>query len=227
MQKSSRIQSVIQQWSKTFIIACCTFALLACSSAYYSAMERLGYEKRDILVTRVERSRDAQADAQDTFRNALERYQSVIDTPDSDLRAKYEEVLAAYDDSEDAAANVRRRIADVEDVADDLFDEWNDELDRYTNQELRASSERQLTQTRSQYERLIQRMRQTEERMEPVLRAFEDQMLYLRHNLNAQSIGALEGEMARIRDDVDSLISNMEASIAESEAFIQSLRDAS
>ena len=213
--------------ARSSVLAFVALTLLACSNVYYNAMERLGYEKRDILVTRVERSRDAQADAQETFRNALERYQSVVDTPDTDLRSKYEEVLAAYDDSEDAAANVRRRIADVEDVADDLFDEWENELDRYTNQDLRASSERQLQQTREQYQRLIERMRQTEERMEPVLRAFEDQMLYLRHNLNAQAIGALEGELARMRDDVDSLIDNMEASIAESESFIQRLRESS
>lgn len=213
------------QLVKLSILTFATFTLLACSNAYYNAMERLGYEKRDILVTRVERSRDAQTDAQETFRNALERYQSVIDTPNSELRAKYEEVLEVYDNSEEAAAKVRSRIEDVENVAEDLFDEWEDELDRYTNQDLRSSSERQLEQTRSQYQRLIERMRQAEERMDPVLRAFEDQMLYLRHNLNAQSIGALEGELARIRDDVETLLRNMEASIAASESFIQQLRE--
>lgn len=213
------------QLVKLSILTFATFTLLACSNAYYNAMERLGYEKRDILVTRVERSRDAQTDAQETFRNALERYQSVIDTPGSELRAKYEEVLEVYDNSEEAAAKVRSRIEDVENVAEDLFDEWEDELDRYTNQDLRSSSERQLVQTRSQYQRLIERMRQAEERMDPVLRAFEDQMLYLRHNLNAQSIGALEGELARIRDDVETLLHNMEASIAASESFIQQLRE--
>lgn len=209
---------------KLAAIAAALLAIGACSSVYYDTMEQFGYEKRDILVSRVEDSRDAQADAQDTFRSALERYQSVIDTPESDLREKYEEVREAYEDSEDAAKEVSERIAEVEDVADDLFDEWEDELDRYTNQQLRASSERQLGETRQQYENLISRMQQTEERMGPVLRAFEDQMLYLRHNLNAQSIGALESELTQIRSDVDTLIRNMETSIAESEAFIQRLR---
>lgn len=199
-------------------------SLTACSNIYYSTMERFGYEKRDILVTRVERSRDAQSAAQETFRGALERYQSVVDTPESDLRQRYEEVLSAYQDSEDAAANVRRRIDDVEEVAGDLFNEWQDELARYTNQDLRRSSERQLTETQAQYQRLITQMRQTEERMEPVLRAFEDQMLYLRHNLNAQAIGALQGELANIRNNVNQLIENMATSIDESEAFIRQLR---
>lgn len=206
------------------LLASTLLLISACSNIYYGAMERIGYEKRDILVSRVEGSRDAQAEAQETFRNALERYQSVVNTPDTDLRQKYEEVLDAYDDSEKAASKVRDRISDVEDVAEDLFDEWEDELDRYTNQDLRASSERQLLETRQQYDRLINRMRATEERMDPVLRAFEDQMLFLRHNLNAQSIGALESELNQIRSDVSELIENMEASISESEAFIARLR---
>lgn len=206
------------------LLASTLLLISACSNIYYGAMERIGYEKRDILVSRVEGSRDAQAEAQETFRNALERYQSVVNTPDTDLRQKYEKVLDAYDDSEEAANKVRDRISEVEDVADDLFDEWEDELDRYTNQDLRSTSERQLLETRQQYDRLISRMRATEERMDPVLRAFEDQMLFLRHNLNAQSIGALESELNQIRSDVSELIENMEASISESEAFIARLR---
>lgn len=207
------------------LAAAMSVTVSACSNIYYNAMERLGYEKRDILVTRVERSRDAQKDAQETFRDALERYQSVVDTPETELRERYEEVRAAYEASEDAADNVRSRIDDVESVAEDLFDEWESELDRYTNQELRRSSESQLSATRDQYEQLIAQMRQTEARMEPVLRTFEDQMLYLRHNLNAQAIGALRTELSQIRQDVDQLVENMENSIAQSEAFIRQLRN--
>lgn len=193
----------------------------ACSNMYYNTMERLGYEKRDIMVNRVENARDAQSEAQETFRSALERYQSVVDTPESDLRRTYEDIRRAYENSVKAAERVTSRIDAVEDVADDLFDEWANELDRYDNQSLRRDSERQLQETREQYENLMMRMRAAEAQMSPVLSAFQDQMLYLRHNLNAQAIGALETELSQIRSDVDNLIRNMEQSIAESEAFIR------
>ncbi|MFO7529942.1 MAG: DUF2959 family protein [Marinobacter sp.] len=61
--------------------------------------------------------------------------------------------------------------------------------------------------------------------MDPVLQAFQDQVLYLKHNLNAQAIGSLENELVSIRQDVDRLIRNMEQSIEESEAFIRHFRD--
>ncbi|WP_303289907.1 DUF2959 domain-containing protein [Marinobacter sp. SS5-14b] len=199
--------------------------LSGCSTVYYSAMEKLGYEKREILVDRVEDARDAQSDAQETFRSSLERFQRVVAVSDTELKARYEEISDAYEDSKDAADKVRKRIDSVEDVSEALFEEWEDELELYESASLRRNSEQQLKETRSQYRQLIDRMHQAEARMEPVVQAFEDQVLYLKHNLNAQAIGALESELGKIRSDVDTLIRNMEASIAESESFIQRFRD--
>lgn len=199
--------------------------LSGCSTVYYSTMEKLGFEKREILVDRVEDTRDAQSDAQETFRSSLERFQNAVDTPDTELKAKYDDLSDAYADSVAAADKVRDRIDGVEDVSEALFEEWEDELDRYESASLRRSSEQQLKDTRQQYQQLITRMHEAESRMDPVLQAFEDQVLYLKHNLNAQAIGALESELGRISGDVDALIRNMEASIAESERFIQRFRD--
>ena len=203
------------------LLALLALLLGGCSSLYYSTMEKLGIEKRDILVDRVEEARDAQDEARDTFRSSLARFQNVVDTPDTALKAKYEEIRDAYEDSQDVAEEVRDRIDGVESVSEALFEEWEDELDLYQSASLRRTSARQLAQTRTQYQRLIDRMHQAEDRMDPVLQAFEDQVLFLKHNLNAQAIGALENELVRIRSDVDSLIHNMERAIAESEAFIQ------
>lgn len=207
-----------------FFLAVGLVLLSGCSSTYYDAMEKLGYEKRDILVNRVQDARDAQNDAQETFRSALEQFQSVVDTPDTPLKARYEQVQAAYDDSEVAANNVRRRIDQVDDVAGALFKEWERELRSYDSQALRRSSEQTLQDTRNHYEQLVRRMEEAAQSMDPVLRAFRDQVLYLKHNLNAQAIASLEGELSRIRQDVDSLIREMERSIAESEAFLQRMQ---
>ncbi|MBK1851582.1 DUF2959 domain-containing protein [Marinobacter sp. 1-4A] len=192
---------------------------------YYSTMEKFGVEKRDILVDRVGDARDSQSDARETFRSSLEQFQSVVDTPDTTLQEKYNVISDAYDDSLKSANKVRDRIEAVEDVSEALFDEWEDELDLYESASLRNTSKRRLDETRKLYSSLITRMHQVEKRMDPVLEAFEDQVLFLKHNLNAQAIGSLEDELGQIRQDVDSLVRDMEASIAESEAFIQRFRE--
>ena len=118
---------------------------------------------------------------------------------------------------------VRNRIASVEDVAEDLFAEWQQELNQYTNSKLKQSSARKLRETKSKYAQLIAAMKRAERKMDPVLSAFQDQVLYLKHNLNAQAIVSLQGELVSIETDVAGLIKEMEASIKEADTFINSI----
>ncbi len=199
-------------------------ALTACQSAYYSAMESAGFAKRDILVGRVEDARDSQADAQAQFASALEQFSVLIDFDGGELQAVYEDLDDEYEASESAAAEVTDRIDAIERVADDLFDEWRDELTQYSNVNLRRDSERKLKDTERRYQQLITSMKRAEKRMTPVLDGLRDNVLYLKHNLNASAIGALQGELGTIEADVSRLIAEMNTAIAESDAFIDSLQ---
>ena len=59
--------------------------------------------------------------------------------------------------------------------------------------------------------------------MEPVLSQFRDQVLYLKHNLNAAAIGSLRGTADTIQGDLQRLLKQMNASIAEADQFVQTL----
>ena len=199
-------------------------SLAACESTYYGAMEKVGVHKRDILVDRVGEARDAQQDGQAEFQDALTQFRAVVNFKGGDLEKLYDKLDAEYQDSVDAAEDIRDRIDKVESVAEALFDEWEDELELYSSASLRADSERKLRDTRQKYKGLIRSMRRAEKSMQPVLDAFQDNVLYLKHNLNASAIGALKGELADIDRDVSSLISSMNEAIQESDSFIAQLR---
>ena len=194
-----------------------------CESTYYAAMEKVGLEKRDILVDRVEDARDAQEDAQEQFTTALERYSALVDFDGGELQDVYENLNDEYEASEAAAERVRGRIDAIEDVAGDLFDEWEDELAQYSSASLRRDSEAKLRDTRRRYEQLIAAMRRAETRMDPVLDALRDNVLYLKHNLNARAIASLDDTVLELEGEVDRLIEEMNASIAEANAFIESM----
>jgi len=195
----------------------------ACSSVYYQTMEQFGLEKRDILVDRVEDARDSQEQAKEQFTTALERFTDLLDFDGGDLQATYDSLNSEFEESERRAEQVSDRIRAVEQVSDDLFNEWEDELDLYTNQALRASSEQSLRNTRSRYQQLVASMQGAETKMTPVLNAFRDQVLFLRHNLNSRAIASLRTEAAIIESDISELILDMEASIAESNQFLEEL----
>lgn len=198
-------------------------SLTACSGVYYRALETFGIEKRDILVDRVEDARDAQTDARDQFESALERYRSVVEIDGGDLEETYDALNAEYQRSERRAESVSERVDAVQTVAEDLFEEWEAELGEYSDPSLRRRSERLLDDTRAQYSELIGAMRRAEQSMDPVLELFEDQVLVLRHNLNARAIGALENELDEIERATSELIEEMERAIDEASAFIDSM----
>tara|TARA_Y100000589_G_scaffold69039_2_gene60851 strand:+ start:49349 stop:49936 length:588 start_codon:yes stop_codon:yes gene_type:complete len=193
---------------------------------YYDAMEQVGYHKRDILVDRVEDVQDAQQDAKQQFSSALEQYQQLIKIEDQDLLDKYNALNDEFEDSQAAAEQVSERINAVESVSQALFEEWQEELSLYSNANLKQQSAARLSSTRKKYNTLIQSMRRAEARMQPVLAALQDQVLYLKHNLNARAIDGLKGELRTIETNVARLIRDMEASIAQSEAFIAELNQA-
>ncbi|KAA0693264.1 DUF2959 domain-containing protein [Halopseudomonas laoshanensis] len=211
--------------SRWLLVSFLMVALAGCQSAYYNAMERVGVHKRDIMVDRVESVQEAQTDAKEQFESALAEFRSIIQIKDQDLATRYDRLNGEYEDSKAAAKSVTQRIDAVEDVSEALFDEWEDEIDLYSSANLKRQSAAKLSQTRQQYKGLIRSMRSAEARMEPVLRVFQDQVLFLKHNLNARAIDSLQGELGTIETDVAQLIREMEKSIAESEAFISSLQD--
>lgn len=204
-------------------IAGFVFLILGCESAYYGTMEKLGYHKRDLMVDRVESARDGQEDAKEQFESALDKFSSVLQFDGGDLEDKYDQLKTEYDKSKARAKTVSDRIDAVEDVAEDLFDEWEAELQQYKSDSLRRSSARKLKQTQRQYDQLIGAMKRAEKKMDPVLTAFNDQVLFLKHNLNARAIASLQTELVSVEAEVNSLIRDMEASINEANAFINTM----
>jgi hypothetical protein len=198
-------------------------ALSGCSSAYYSAMEKVGIHKRDIMVDRVVDAKESQQEAQAQFKSALEEMTALINFDGGDLEEQYNVIQGQYEDSKEAADHVSSRINKIEDVADALFDEWQDEIEQISSSNLKRQSSSKLRETQRRYESLVRSMRKAESKMGPVLSALKDNSLFLKHNLNAKAIGALQGEMVSIKNDVSALIKDMNSAIEQSQQFIELL----
>jgi predicted nucleic acid-binding Zn-ribbon protein len=171
----------------------------------------------------VGKTRDAQQEAKQQFESSLEQFISVTNFSGGDLEKQYRDLKAEFEDSEDRANEVHERIASLEGVSEDLFDEWHDELGQYTNPDLRRRSQRRLNDTRASYSRLIKVMKSAEQKMEPVLAALRDRVLFLKHNLNARAIASLKADRDVIKTDVAALVRDMNKSIDEADRFIKAM----
>ena len=200
--------------------------LSGCQSAYYSAMEKVGVHKRDILIDRVEETKDSQQESQEEFQSALERLTTLINFDGGELQDAYNQLNDDYESSLQAANDVSTNINKVEDVADALFEEWRDELEQYKSASLKRESNKKLQTTERQFSQLLRSMRSAESKMEPVLSSLKDNVLYLKHNLNAQAVSAIKGEFTNLKRDIQILMNDMNKSIADSNKFIEQMNKA-
>lgn len=191
------------------------------SKYYYRGRESLlGHHKRDIVVVHVDQACESLQESRDQFEDALHKFKLILSLPDLSLSYRYQQLKKQYEYCRSKTDEVGHRIHLIEEVSEALFLEWEAELDLYTNRSLRSRSRQQLSRARRQYSRLITALRKAESRIHPVLAAFQDQVLFLKHNLNAQAIAALQQEFVEISLDISKLITMMESTINEASQFV-------
>jgi len=198
--------------------------LTACSSMEYAVRERFGQHKRELLVERVGDAKESQVEAKEQFVDALTRFKEVSNFQGGVLEAQYDALNNEYKDCERRADEVHKRIAAVENVAQALFKEWSEELAQYTSPQLRDASEQRLNETRRAADQLIMSMRNAERRMTPVLKTFRDQVLFLKHNLNARAVASLGNVALELQQDINALVNDMERAIDEANRFIETMQ---
>jgi hypothetical protein len=202
------------------LAAAALVVLLGCQKTYYTMLEQVGVEKRELLAKRVGRAKESQQQAQKEFRDALDKFQAVTGHRGGDLEERYDRLRNAYERSEERAHDVTDRIDAVESVANALIDEWKEELDRYEDRSLRRRSEARLHATENEVDRLLRAMHRAERSLEPVLQKLEDRVLYVKHNLNAAALAGLQEDVPGLERDVDRLVREMQDSIVEADRFI-------
>lgn len=190
---------------------------------YYTARESIGEHKRDIVVYQVEQACSSLQETRNEFEDALGKFRSLVNVNESALEHKYNLLNRQYQFCRSKSDSVTDRIRAIEEVSYALFAEWENELNEYTDRNLRNNSKQQLKAARQNYIRLIKTMRLAEARIQPVLLAFKDQVLYLKHNLNARAISALQHEFIEIGIDISQLIHAMELTIIEASQFVSVL----
>ena len=207
----------------TLLSVAAVVALTGCRSMVYSAYEKVGIYKRDLLKKRVVSARDEEVGAQKEFKDALTRLKEMTGFEGGELEKRYRDLQSDYDDASSRVAAVHTRVKEVQTVAEDLFTEWDKENREIETPELRQVSRQQLNDTRQRYDDMLTALKRSEQSMDPVLHKLHDYVLALKHTLNAQAIAALSGESSKIQADVSKLIEDMNASIARADEFIKQM----
>ena len=211
---------------RTLLVLGLLMTTTGCTRLYYASMQKIGKEKREILVQRIIDGKKDQEAAGKQIKTTMEAFQELTGFSGGDLEKTYQKLAGELGHAEDRAGKLRGRIEGIEKVAGDLFREWESEIGKMRDAGLKSKSRAILRDTARRFQVLDKKLRATEKRMEPVLQAFRDQVVFLKHNLNAKAITSLKTTSVEIDADVSELVKEIDGSIREADAFIGAMEKA-
>lgn len=217
LQKQHFVSSI------NFVVIMALLLSVGCSKVYYNTMEKFGVHKREIMIDRIRETKESQQEGEKQFVDSIEAIKSLTNFEGGDLEKTYDKFKKEYEKSKNAADEITHHIDQVEEVSEDLFREWKKELKKYSRKDLRDRSEDQLESTKEKYKDLMEAMREAERKTQPILSVMQDQVLFLKHNLNARAINSIKADLRNIDSEVDSLIRSMKKSIREAGEFIEEM----
>ena len=200
-----------------------TLLLVGCESAYYKAMRTLGKEKRDILVQRIKDAKNDQDQTRQKLQTTMESFQALTGFQGGSLEKSYQRLNSDYESASSQAAKLHDKIQSIDQVSNDLFKEWQGEISAMDNGKLKSQDTIMLRNAKTRQATYMRAMRRTEDQITPVFKAFHDQVLFLKHNLNARAIGSLKNTSAGLQSDVAGLVQSIDASSQEADKLISSL----
>lgn len=209
---------------RIFNLLLLSLCLSSCSSIYYNTWEFLGQEKRDLLESKMESAQSSQEDASEQLKDSLEVIREKYSFKEGDLEDTYDDLSDDYDDFESRSKDLKKRIESAQEVADDLFEEWKDEAYALSNETYKENSLSKRRVTMKNFSETIASLNSVQTKMDRILKQYKDQVIYLKHNLNAKIIGKLQVELKSIMGDVSGLIKEIELSKSKTSNFISELK---
>lgn len=202
----------------------CIGLFSGCTTTHFSVWEKLGYQKREILQSRVERARDHFQVALDNFGLLASASEPLTaqGASASDVASWLQVLRGAYRRALKSASTLSAQIQQVDDVGMALFDEWEAEIDNTASSAQRSADQQELADTRRAYNVLIGSMRRSEVGVSPVLTAVEDSM----RSLDAESAQGVDNPgsgFLSLQGDLERLSGEFRRSIGLADEFANSL----
>lgn len=201
--------------------------LCSCTTIYYSVWEKLGKEKRDLLVSKLSASREAQGELKEALETTSDRIQKEYPFDGGKAGKAYDMLSADFKSVSARFEEVKRENDNVNAIARDLFREWEREAKGMADAELRSQSLQQLRVSKASFESLSNRMQRSIEKVTPLLKKLDDHRLYRKHMLNAKATRSLEKSLRGLDPEIESLKKDIEQSIRSVSEFESTLKEKS
>ena len=194
------------------------------STAVSAPAQEAGVKQVEQLTNKFGSTVEAITDARAQLVKTMDVYNSIFSEVAKDRKSLYKKLQNEMDTMVKRRGEISTRAEQTRIEADNLFVSWGNSLSGITDPDLRKRSEERLAKTKARYADIQATGRQADDAYAPVMKKLQDQVAYLGHDLNAEAVGSLKGDAAKLTGQVDELKKRIDDLVGSINKNIDALR---
>jgi DNA repair exonuclease SbcCD ATPase subunit len=199
-------------------------AAVVLSFAVAARSQDEGVKQIEQLTKKAGATVEAIANTKMQLQKTMDVYNGLMADDAKDRKSLYKKLQSEMDNTDKRRAEIRVRADEMKAEADTLFKSWADSAAAITNAELRKKSEDRLAQTKASYAEIGTVGQRAIDLYGPVMKALQDQVTYLGHDLNPSAVASLKPAAAKLNDQASDLMKRIDDTISTTNTAIGALR---
>jgi len=198
--------------------------LAALSHALAAQAQDEGVKRVEQLVKSAGSTVQAIGDAKLQFIKTIDVYNSILAEDAKDRKKLYKKLQSEMAATQEKRAEVGRRADHMRLEAGIVFKSWADSTVGIESPDLRKRSEERLEKTKDRCAEIQSAGQSAVDVYAPVMKALQDQVTYLGHDLNAEAVASLKPDAEKVNAQAQELTKRLDEAIAVANQNINALR---
>jgi len=157
------------------------------------------------------------------LKKTVDAYNAMLAPDVKDRRDSYKQLQKEMANTEKKRAEVTSRAAEMNTEADKLFKSWQDSLASIQSPDLRKRSDDRLKKAQDRFTEIRQAGQRASGLYDPFMKALQDQVTFLGHDLNAGAVASLKPDADKLNAQAKELYAAIDKVTAGATANITQL----
>jgi hypothetical protein len=198
-------------------------AVVAVFGARASAQDA-GVKQVEQLTKKCKGTVEAITNTKTQLQKTTDVYNGLLAEDAKDRKDLYKKLQQEMATTDKRRAEIAVRAGEMNTEADTLFKGWADSTAAISDAALRKRSEDRLTKTKASYAQIGTVGQKATDLYGPVMKALQDQVTFLGHDLNPAAIASLKPNAVKLNTSVSELVKRIDDTISTADTTCAALR---
>ncbi|HUL79276.1 MAG TPA: DUF2959 family protein [Vicinamibacteria bacterium] len=199
-------------------------AAIVLSGAVVARAQDEGVKQVEQLTKKAGATVEAIGNTKVQLMKTMDVYNGLMADGATDRKDLYKKLQSEMATTEKRRAEITVRAGEMKAEADTLFKSWADSAAAISDAGLRQKSQDRIAKTKASYAGIGTVGQKAADLYGPFMKALQDQVTYLGHDLNPSAVASLKPEAAKINEQAKELVRRIDDTITTANTAIGGLR---